>query len=311
MKKILICLILAVTLLFSSDAFARMSFMRVESPAEQVFFSTVRIETEKVDEKGNPTTEVATGFVVSYKWGRNRFGEFLVTNKHAIERAVKGRFYFLKGQNGRPVLGQTYNIEMDNFENRWFKNPDPGIDIAVFPLGEILLEIKKRNWQIYYKAITPAISLDPMKASRLDAIEQVIFVGYPSGLVDTTTYLPVARRGITATPLTIDYAGLPQFLIDASVFPGSSGSPVFILNTGSYTDRRGNLVLGNRVIFLGIIANIFIRKETSALVFDGSPAEGVPALRTQQMIDIATVFKASAIFSTIEDMIKSREAVKQ
>src|SRR5437763_136516 len=50
--------------------------------------------------------------------------------------------------------------------------------------------------------------------------------------------------GVTANPLQADYDGRPVFLIDASVFPGSSGSPVVICNQGGFATRQG-FAVGN------------------------------------------------------------------
>lgn len=274
--------------------------MKVETPAEQLFFVTVRIEVDKANIEGEVTKELATGFIVRYRLPDGNNADFLVTSKHVITGTTKGRFFFIASENSQPVLGQTYNIEMDNFEKRWFKHPDNRIDVAIMPLGPILREVERRKWKIYYSSIGEDISLGLGGPHELDAIEEVIFIGYPSGLIDTTNYLPVARRGITATPLSVDYTGLPKFLIDAAVFPGSSGSPVFICNTGSYSDRRGNLNLGSRIIFLGIISDLVARKESGEWEFEDSVVEHVPVLRTQQMIDIGVVFKADAVFDTIE-----------
>jgi len=255
-------------------------------------------------ESGEIEKEISTGFIVTYKWGKDKVGDFLLTSKHAIEGANTGRFFFMRAVSGRPLLGETYNIEMDNFGQRWYKNPDPRVDMAVMPLAGVLREMEKRKWKVYYKSIPKEIALGTNSAQELDAIEEVIFIGYPSGLYDSKNFLPVARRGVTATPLVVDYSGLPQFLIDASVFPGSSGSPVFIVNTGSYSDRKGNLVLGNRVIFLGMISALISRKEASEWEFEGQKKE-VPVLKTQQMIDIGVVYKASVVFSTIEGLIRA------
>ena len=43
-------------------------------------------------------------------------------------------------------------------------------------------------------------------------------------------------------------------MIDAACFPGSSGSPVFILNEGGYRDKNGNTYLGStRLLFMGTL----------------------------------------------------------
>ena len=85
-------------------------------------------------------------------------------------------------------------------------------------------------------------NLAPNEETVLDIglVEEILFVGYPSGISDQFHNLPVARRGITATPASVDYEGRPVFLIDASVYPGSSGSPVFIYNTDGWTNGSGH-----------------------------------------------------------------------
>ena len=90
--------------------------------------------------------------------------------------------------------------------------------------------------------------------SSVDAVEEIIMIGYPNGLWDSTNNMPIVRRGITATNISFDYNGKKEFLIDAACFPGSSGSPVLICNVGAYRDKQGNLNLGSsRVLFVGVL----------------------------------------------------------
>ena len=74
---------------------------------------------------------------------------------------------------------------------------------------------------------------------------------YPIGLWDEKNNLPIVRRGMTATDPVIDYNGRQEFLIDAAVFPGSSGSPVYIADdNGQFV---GSVFVGPRVKLLGIL----------------------------------------------------------
>ena len=41
----------------------------------------------------------------------------------------------------------------------------------------------------------------------LDAIEEIVMIGYPNGLWDSVNNMPIARRGITATPVYLNYEG--------------------------------------------------------------------------------------------------------
>jgi len=212
-----------------------------ESLAEQLFFVTIRIETVSKETNSKTITGVGTGFVISYRWN-DKEGLFLVTNKHVLKDAEKIRFFFIQSDGKNPVLGKTYNIEMGNVNTMWYGHPNDNIDVAIMLLSGVFDEIRKRNWQIFYKTLTKDLVPTPQQEKDLDAIEAVTFVGYPNGIYDTANYLPVIRTGTTATPPSVNYKGLPQFLIDASVFPGSSGSPVFILNRGSYPNKKGVLI---------------------------------------------------------------------
>jgi hypothetical protein len=123
---------------------------------------------------------------------------------------------------------------------------DAGLPVST---DSINLELNAKDWIKYYDE-----TLD------LAALEEVVFIGYPSGIFDAYNLSPLIRRGITSTPVWRNYEGKPRFVIDAGVLPGSSGSLVFILNQGSYATKEG-INLGSRLYFLGVIATSFIRQE--------------------------------------------------
>jgi hypothetical protein len=84
-------------------------------------------------------------------------------------------------------------------------------------------------------------------------MEDITMIGYPNGIWDSVNNLPVIRRGTTATPPYVDWNGKSEFLTDIASFPGSSGSPVFLCNIGSFTDRTGGVHLGQtRLHLLGV-----------------------------------------------------------
>ena len=132
-------------------------------------------------------------------------------------------------------------------------------------------------------------------------------MGYPNGIYDTANLLPVFRRGITATPPQVDYNDRPVFLVDASVFPGSSGSPVFIYNLGGYGTRKG-FQSGTRIFFLGIIAEVYFRKEEGTLEFKSIPTARVPVVKTREMLDLGIVFKAGTVVETVRNLLSILES---
>jgi hypothetical protein len=270
--------------------------MQIKTIAEQLLFTTVRIET--VTSGGTGT---GTAFIFSYQQKEEQY-LFLVTNKHVVQGATNGRYFFTLSDGQSPQIGQRFDIQMNQFEQLWFRHPDPEIDVAVMPLVPVLQQIEKLGKSVFCRAITHDLIPNAEQMSGLDAIEEVVFIGYPNGIFDSKNLMPVVRRGTTATHIQIDYEGKPLFLIDASVFPGSSGSPVLIVNTGGYSDK-GGFVVGNRVLFLGIISSVAIREEQGQIVFIPSPTSQVPIVRTQQMIDLGTVYKSSTILETVKILV--------
>lgn len=270
--------------------------MQVNTIAEQLLFTTVRIET---------TTpygiNAGTAFIFNYQEEEKQY-LFLVTNKHVVQGAIDGRFFFTLSDGKAPQIGQRFDIQMDQFEQRWFEHPDPEIDVAIMPLVPVLQEIEKVGKRVFYRSITHNLIPTTDQMNDLDAIEEVVFIGYPNGIFDSKNLMPVVRRGTTATHPQVDYEGKPLFLIDASVFPGSSGSPVLIANTGGYSNK-GAFVVGTRVLFLGIISSVVIREEHGQIIFISSPVSQIPIVRTQQMIDLGIVYKASTIFETVKALI--------
>jgi hypothetical protein len=79
----------------------------------------------------------------------------------------------------------------------------------------------------------------------------VIVLGYPGILGEHYQTTPIARGGMIAWTDPDDPQRKP-FLVDANMFGGNSGGPVFRLRNGF--DRHGNLNLGGGISFIGIIS---------------------------------------------------------
>lgn len=79
--------------------------------------------------------------------------------------------------------------------------------------------------------------------SKSCRLEELVMVGYPIGLSDTRNNYPIFRKGYTSAHPAVDFNDDGIGLVDMACFPGSSGSPIFILNEGGYRDKRGNFIL--------------------------------------------------------------------
>ncbi|MHA1283054.1 MAG: S1 family peptidase [Promethearchaeota archaeon] len=247
-----------------------------------------------------------TGFLFSYEIEPDKMIQFFVTNKHVIENAEKGAILFHEKKEGEDVvlLGKSVTFGMDEFEKGWIQHPDDDIDIVVMPITLNMIEkAKQQGKEVYFKTIpNKFVPTEEHISTNIDAIEEVIFIGYPKGIYDRKNLMPIVRKGITATPIPIDFEGKPQFLIDASVFPGSSGSPVFICNIGSYPMKGGRgMTFGNRLFFLGILSAMKVSQENIDVDL---PSIKVPWMKYNQLLNLGIVYKSNLILELIEKIIK-------
>ena len=120
-------------------------------------------------------------------------------------------------------------------------------------------------------------------------------VGYPKGTWDVSNKLPIVRRGITASPVSVDFGGQKKFLIDAPIYRGSSGEPVILMDRGGYKDRRGKTRLGeDRFFLLGIVAKTFFVPEPAQV-------EGDDEIRLwlQITMNLGHVFRSETVLEAI------------
>jgi len=275
--------------------------MEVSSIAEQLYFTTVRVETvDTSNAKG-----IGTSFIFDYELEKKHY-LFLVTNKHVISGAKNASLTFTMAHEGEPLLGTGYRLVIENFEDIWHGHTNANIDVAITPLAPLIEHVKKAGVDIFFRSIGSELIPSEEALKKVDAIEEVIFIGYPVGIWDAKNLLPVVRKGITASPIVIDFQGEPQFLIDASIFSGSSGSPVFLYNPGIYKEKSGGTVVGTRLYLLGIVASVFFQKDVNEIRVRSIPTVDMPVAISKQMIDLGIVFKASTIVEAIRIFLRER-----
>jgi hypothetical protein len=278
--------------------------MLVRGPTEAIFFSTVRIETT-----GPSGIGTGTAFGFSYEQDGKSW-PFLVTNKHVVRGAVTGRFFFTQANGDQPSLGQRVEAIIENFEGQWFGHHSPDVDVTVMPCGPLLNQAAREGKPVFFPSLPHKLVPDESALADLDAVEEILFVGYPNGVFDRVNLLPVIRRGVTASPPQVDYEGRPVFLIDASVFPGSSGSPVLICKQGVISTRQGINFGGSRVLFLGVVAEVLIASQDNRVRFVSIPTEPTPFVTNYQMIDLGVVYKSRTVLETVIEWLRASGAIQ-
>lgn len=233
---------------------------------------------------------------------------FLVTNRHVVEGAnVCKLFFTLANEANKPILGARHDLTITNFDKMWHYHPDKE-DIAVAQFVPILDFIKKQNYKVYYRSIPLTLIPTDKQLQSLTAMEDIIFIGYPNAIYDKKNLLPIIRKGTTATPIFVDYDGKPCFLIDASVFGGSSGSPCFIYNHGSYTTAEGGMVIGFRMYFVGVVSAVFTQSKEGIIGITEIPTIAKPVVITELAINLGIVIKPAKILETIEYFLSKNKS---
>jgi len=281
--------------------------MRADTPSAGLFFCTTRIEAKSADGK---QTGTGTGFIFSYpiesedsiSSNQTRI-LFIVTCKHVVNNFASATFSFVQSKDGKPDLGQKCGVVVPDLQSMVFYDPDPKVDVALIPFVPILENFIAHGQMPYFQALGKNLIPSREAAEDLSAIQPIVFVGYPYGMHDEINLLPLARRGFTASPYVVDFNGLPLFLIDANVFPGSSGSPVLVLDEGSYPSANG-LRAGNRAYFLGLISQSYFYTKEGVIQFKPIPTQLVPVYEEHQYFNLGAVIKAKAILSTITKFLK-------
>ncbi len=217
-----------------------------------MIYSTVRV----VAFKGTTQIGTGTGFYYRVDINADRVAVFVVTNKHVLEGADSVVFaVHLADASNAAKPSSKFEMCQVTFDGGVLPHPTPSVDlvaISIVPLGDALTNSGRRPF-----ILTMSKENIPGADAWNDfgALETVKMVGCPRGLFDEAHALPLIRQGITASQLSVDFQGRPEFVVDMACFPGSSGSPIFLQDEFGYHNSKTNaFVMGaNRFFLVGVL----------------------------------------------------------
>jgi hypothetical protein len=277
--------------------------------------TTIKIE--------NQWGDLGTGFLLFREVQKNRRKTFLVTNKHVLNGDPEKReaarylklFVNVEGNDGR-ILGHRFEkvpLVERNGTKLWRQHEDPYVDVLAIDISWFINTVPNLHKQVvpYADFITPEL----MQTQDVTIADEVLIIGYPSGLTHATTNFPLVRQGLIATRIgekiktkATDDNGkdimveIPGFLVDSTVIPGSSGSPVILkpVRGLKFTDgtNEAEVLPEKRPYLLGIISRTKL-----ITIHAGQDKEGqdlfFPALQ-----GLGVVYDAETIKQTIELFFK-------
>lgn len=277
------------------------------SISDQLVHVTLRIECVKA----NGERSTGTGFIMRFCDTGNGFVPTLITNKHVISGAVSGEVHMhIANEQDEPVHGSYATVTITDFEKRFIPHPDPSVDLAAWPINDLLDQCRLNGAVPYYKSIGVDFisSVDELKT--YSAVEDILMIGYPNGLWDDANNFPIARRGVTATPPYADFKGKKDFVIDCACYPGSSGSPIFLYNIGSYSRKEGGTQIGHRVKLLGILYEGPLRTETGEIRVVPVPTSTKPISVSNTLFNLGYCVKATQLLffeKHIQDVLSKND----
>ncbi len=262
--------------------------------SEKLLFSTVRIAFQlSSGEQGT-----GTGFFFNFLVDEQTHIPAIITNKHVVAGAVTGSFQLheLDKTTEEPQpSGDFFTVGLDDFENQWIPHPDKDVDLCAMLFKPLRSEAEIQGKSIFNCAIDNSFILSKADLEELSAVEEVLMIGYPTGLWDEVNNLPLIRRGTTATHPAVDFQGRSTTVIDAACFPGSSGSPVLIVNEGMFTTKSGTCAGYTRVFLLGVLFSGPCMTAQGEIVIQTIPTSQQPISLTNLMIHLGYIVQTKEI----------------
>lgn len=263
--------------------------------SEVLLFTTVRLEN---------SNGIGTGFIYGIRKDGNLGEPIIITSKHVMNNSNSCIFNLhFKNDDESPSDSFTtidyFNIDVINH---------PQYDLCCFGFGGVIQQaIDKFKRNIYFKCLDENQIWSDDKLVGLKAVEDIVMYGYPNGLYDQKHMLPLIRKGITAYHPCLDFNGESVGVIDAACFPGSSGSPIFIMNENMVPEKDGNVSLARRLILLGVLYGGPTMTAEGELDIVNIPTSKNIISKTNIMMNIGYYVKAKEILKLAE-MYKLKNA---
>ncbi len=244
-----------------------------------VAYITARITIQNPD----GTISIGTGFFyhAPLQDGTDRSLTLLISNKHIFGNPM-GRLIIslnCRKQDGTPEFGNVATFDQVGFAGAYFAHPNPDVDLACVNVSGIT------RTNAFYMTLSD-IFLKPIDYEKVTLASNVIFVGYPENRYDIVNNLPLIRSGTIASMPTVNFNGKGQIVIDGQIFPGSSGSPVFVAWEGRYS-------------LLGVVSETLIRHSQLQTLPANMPPVGV-----QQILGLGIVVKQEHVRELIDFAVR-------
>lgn len=236
---------------------------------------------------------IGTGFfIVRIIDAEGNAQPMLVTNKHVLAEKASIVLRLKKGNGSLDVVDAAlYESEAKLYH----EHPNENVDVAVLPLsGKFLMDndVKFSAFNIDNHAMTS----EELRCEGVDEGTLVHMLGFPMGLVNIKSNLPICRLGCIARISEEQIRESYNILVDIQNFPGNSGSP--IVTRPEMVSIKGTKSL-NKSVLVGIVHSYIPYRENLI----NSQTQQVVEIRSENS-GIALVHPVELIREVVDEIIK-------
>lgn len=278
---------------------------------EYLVNATVKIQTVdsvvKQDGKEVLYGGYSTGFFFLLDT-RNGKVPSIITTRTAVQSAQSLNFFFLEADSaGMPQYGKERQVTIARKELPIFFHPEPNVDLALIPINPVIDGLARQKIRISYHSLDESIIPSDSVMNTLNVSEDLMMIGHPAGIRPEFNGVPFIKKGVSATPMFLDYHQKKEFLADIPLYDGAAGAPV-ILYQINYNDRYDKRTIAQRLFLVGI---------NYGALSDGYSKKTVPrvthVLNGQEQGSAEKMFDAAIIVKSqkIQDFKKLLDALKK
>lgn len=160
--------------------------MEINDIGTQLLYTTVPIYAHNSDK----SLSTGTGFLFSVRESETESIPLLITNYHVLKDAMLGFVELHIGEKGFPT-DKTIRVQFD--KSIIDGNKLGKLDLIAVPLAGTFNDFQNRNIEIFFRTVDQNMVPTKEQEDKLSAIENITFIGYPSGLYDEKNKISIIR----------------------------------------------------------------------------------------------------------------------
>ena len=157
--------------------------------------------------------------------GKRQYRVYLVSNKHVLENLEVAKIRF-NPQTDQAATDYDAQLKDKDGKQLWTGHPDKDVDVGAIEVNFQLIQ-KEGMKCSFFQSDGQTASIQDLKDDEITEGDFVYVLGFPMGLVSEDRQHVFVRGGVISRIRDLYENRGKDFVVDAPVFPGNSGGPVF------------------------------------------------------------------------------------